>query len=102
MIGVSEIDFGIMSGFFWSVKEVFRKGKWVSIFFSDFVKGTIIYTKSERTIFLFDEQYRSAMRRTGWSDELVRYVFFNKFSKRFLFCFGERVDGSEGRGLTFL
>ena len=61
VIGVSEINGGIDTGFTCSGKEVGNEWKRISVFFGYFIETLEIYAEVEGFIFLKGEDYQSTM-----------------------------------------
>ena len=74
------------------IQEVRDEGKWVLVFFCDFVESTKIYIEPERSIFLLYEQNWHSVRRQRQTDESIGKIFVNEFLQCFLFEFGQGVD----------
>ena len=51
-----EIEFGVVAGFGRSVEEVRDKWNRIPILASDGIETTVVHTKSESTVLLFDEE----------------------------------------------
>jgi hypothetical protein len=62
-------------------EEVRNKGKWIPVFFSDFVKSTVINTKSERAVLFVDKEYGSSVRRARVLDKTNMQMFVNEFTE---------------------
>ena len=63
MVGMSEINFSVNLGLTWCIEKVSSQWKRVSILVGDFVKSSIVNTKSEGAILLFTEKDRGSKWR---------------------------------------
>src|ERR1700678_394618 len=69
VISVAEVERCVNTSFAGCIEEVRNEWKWVPVFLSDFVKTTVVNTKSEGTILFADEENGSSVRRARVSDE---------------------------------
>ena len=51
------------------IEEVRNEWKWVPVFLSDFVKTTVVNTKSEGAVLFADKENGSSVRRARVSDK---------------------------------
>ena len=83
-------------------EQIRNERKRVPIFFRDFVKSPKVDTKSERSIFLPNEEDWSSMRGVGGMDETNPKMFINELLESGEFGLRERVHGIDGRRSIFL
>lgn len=82
---MSEVDLGVDTGLPRAIEEIGDTWKWITVLLRDFVETTEIHAEPERAVLLPDEEYRSAVRRKGRTDEPSRNVLVNEFSESFEF-----------------
>lgn len=102
MISVSQVDLGINACFARDIEEVRNERKRISIFLRNVVEATIIHTKTEVTILLFDEKDGSTVRGFGGTNETHREIFVNEFTKSLKLSLRKGVHSTQRRRLSVL
>ena len=74
------------------IKEIGNEREQISIFLGGLVKTTPVDTKSKRTVFLFDEQDRSAARGLRLADKATIEILFEEFAECDGFGLGHIVN----------
>src|ERR1700678_4795857 len=69
VISVAEVKRCVNTSLAGCIEEVRNEWKWVPVFLSDFVKTTVVNTKSEGAILFVDKENGSSMRRARVSNE---------------------------------
>ena len=65
------------------------------VFFRDSVESPKVHTEAKCFVFLFDEEYRSSVRRCKLPNELREEVFVDEVSKSFELGGRQRVEAFE-------
>ena len=79
MVSMPEIYFGIDSGFLGRVEYIGDEGERIAILLGDPIEATEVVTKSKQTVLLADEEDRSTVWRSGWTDKANSQIFVNEF-----------------------
>ena len=87
-----EIEFGVVAGFGWSIEEVRDERNRIPILASDGIEATVVHTKSESTVLLFDEEDGSSGRRATWANEAVFEIVVQKLSEHVGLARAELID----------
>ena len=91
VIGMSEIDGGIDTGFTHSGKEVGNEWKGISIPFGYFIEASEIYTEAEGFIFLEGKDYRSTMGGGSLADKSGLEMVIKEVAENFKLGLRERI-----------
>ena len=83
VIGMSEINGGIDTGFTHSGKEVRNEWKGILVFFGYFIETSEIYTEAEGFIFLEGEDYQSTMRGGSLADKSSLEMVIEEVTENF-------------------
>ena len=91
VIGMSEIDGGIDTGFTHSGKEVGNEQKRISILFGYFIEASEIYAEAEGFIFLEGKDYRSTMGGGSLADKSSSEMVIKEVVENFELRLRERI-----------
>lgn len=97
VVGPTEVEFGEDLGTAEAVDGLSNEGKGSSVLDGNLVEASVVDTKSQAVVLLFDEEDRSACGRLGGLDEAFFEVLVEPVPESFEFRFGEGVKWSEGR-----
>ena len=101
VIGMSEINGGIDTGFTHSGKEVRNEWKGILVFFGYFVETSEIYTEMEGFIFLKGKDYRSTMGGGSLVDESGLEMVIKEIAENFELRLRERIHWNDRRRSSF-
>ena len=101
VIGMSEINGGIDTGFTCSGKEVRNERKGISVFFGYFIKTSEIYAEAEGFIFLKGKDYWSTMGGGSLADESGSEMIIKKVAEKFKLGLRERIHRNNQRRSSF-
>ena len=101
VIGVSEINGGIDTGFTRSGKEVRNKWKGISVFFGYFIETSEIYAEAEGFIFLKGEDYQSNMEGGSLADESSSEMVIEEVAENFKLGLREKIHQNDQRRSSF-
>ena len=101
VIGMSEVNSGIDTGFTCSGKEVRNEWKGISVFFSYFIETSEIYTEAEGFIFLKGEDYQSTMGGGSLADESGSEMVIKEVAENFELGLRERIHQNDQRRSSF-
>ena len=101
VIGVSEINGGIDTGFTCSGKEVGNEQKGISVFFGYFVETLEIYAEAEGFIFLKGEDYPSTMGGGSPVDKTSSEMVIEEVAENFELGLRERIHQNDRRRSSF-
>jgi hypothetical protein len=102
MIGVSEVNGGVDSGFACGRQKVGDKRERVPIFLGDSVEPSEVDTEAETSILFLDEKDRCSVRGRARTDESCSEVFLDEVSERLQFYLRERIHRGYRRRRPFL
>ena len=91
VIGVSEINGGIDTGFTHSGKEVGNEWKGISVFFGYFIETLEIYAEAKGFIFLKGKDYRSTMGGGSLADKSGSEMVIEEVAENFKLRLRERI-----------
>ena len=101
MIGVSEINGGIDTGFTCSGKEVRNEWKGISVFFCYFIETSEIYAEVDGFIFLEGEDYWSTMGGGSLADKSSSEMVIEEVVENFELGLRERIHWNDRRRSSF-
>ena len=101
VIGMSEIDGGIDTGFTHSGKEVGNERKRISILFGYFIEASEIYAEAEGFIFLEGKDYWSTMGGGSLADESGSEVVIKEIAENFELGLRERIHQNDQQRSSF-
>ena len=101
VIGVSEINGGIDTGFTHSGKEVGNEWKGISVFFGYFVETLEIYAEVEGFIFLKGEDYWSTMGGGSLADKSGSEMVIEEVAENFELVLRERIHRNDRQRSSF-
>ena len=91
VIGMSEINGGVDTGFTCSGKEVGNEWKGISVFFGYFIETSEIYAEVEGFIFFKGEDYQSTMVGGSLADESGLEMVIKEVAENFKLGLRERI-----------
>ena len=91
VIGVSEINGGIDTGFTHNGKEVRNEWKGISVFFGYFIETSEIYAEAEGFIFLEGKDYWSTMGGGSLADKSGSEMVIKEVAENFELGLRERI-----------
>ena len=91
VIGVSEINGGIDTGFTHSGKEVRNEQKGILVFFGYFIETLEIYAEVEGFIFFKGKDYQSTMGGGSLADESGSEMVIKEIAENFKLRLRERI-----------
>ena len=95
VIGMSEINGGIDTGFTCSGKEVRNEQKGISVFFGYLIETLEIYAEAEGFIFLKGEDYWSTMGGGSLMDESGLEMVIKEIAENFELGLRERIHRND-------
>ena len=101
VIGMSEINGGIDTGFTHSCKEVGNEQKGISVFFGYFIETSEIYAEAEGFIFLKGEDYWSTMGGGSLVDESSLEMVIEEVAENFELGLRERIHQNDRQRSSF-
>ena len=101
VIGMSEINGGIDTGFTCSGKEVRNEQKGILVFFGYFIETSEIYTEAEGFIFLEGEDYWNTMGGGSLVDESGLEMVIKEIAENFELGLRERIHWNDRRRSSF-
>ena len=101
VIGMSEVNSGIDTGFTHSGKEVGNERKGISVFFGYFIETSEIYAEVEGFIFLEGKDYRSTMGGGSLADESSSEMVIKEIAENFELGLRERIHRNNWRRSSF-
>ena len=101
VIGVSEINGGIDTGFTRSGKEVRNEQKGISVFFGYFIKTSEIYAEVEGFIFFKGKDYWSTMGGGSLVDESGSEMVIKEIVENFELRLRERIHWNDWQRSSF-
>ena len=91
VIGMSEINGGIDTGFTHSGKEVGNEQKRILILFLDFIKASVVYAEAESFVFLESKDYRSTIGGGTLVDKSGLEMDIDEVTENFELGLGEGI-----------
>ena len=101
VIGMSEINGGIDTGFTHSGKEVGNEWKRISVFFDYFIETSKIYAETEGFIFLEGEDYWSIVGGVSLVDKSGSEMVIEEVAENFELRLRERIHWNDRRRSSF-
>ena len=101
VIGMSEIDGGIDTGFTHSGKEVGNEWKRISILFGYFIEASEIYAEAEGFIFLEGKDYWSTMGGGSLADKSGLEMVIEEIAENFELGLRERIHQNDWQRSSF-
>ena len=101
VIGMSEINGGIDTGFTCSGKEVGNERKGISVPFGYFIETSEIYAEAENFIFLEGKDYQSTMGGGSLADKSSSEMVIEEVVENFELGLRERIHWNDQRRSSF-